>query len=210
MQAGAYQVGAGDVAGDGHRRHGPRGGVPFGVVDLLEQGDSAQPVGDRVAELAQQRGPDPRIALQALDVHHLPQGTRGVQRRGQDDLGQVEQLAQRARGGQRDPAQVVVQVEVGIDDPLRRGDRQRRDDDLLPHPDDHPAGPVHRLAQPAPVGGPVEELDTEERRPGGRVRLTPVQQVIQRAELVGLSERWRMGHSVIIVFPWNDSSGVAE
>ena len=206
-QAVAQQVAAGHVAGDGHGRHGPRGRVPLGVVDLLEQGDPAQPVGDRVAELGQQRRP---AALQALHVDRLPQRARGVQRRLQRDLGQVEQLAQRARRGQGDPAQVVVQVEVGIDDPPRRGGRQRRDHDLLPHPDHHPAGPVHRLAQPAPVGGLVQELHAEERRPGGRVRLAPVQQVIQRTELVGLPKRqWRMGHYVIIVFPWNDSSGAA-
>jgi hypothetical protein len=37
-----------------------------------------------------------------------------------------------------------------------------------------------------------------------------VHQVIQRTELVGLPERqWRMGHGLIMVFPWNDSSGVA-
>ena len=169
-------------------------GFPLGVVDLLEQGDSAEPVGDRVAELAQQRR---SIAFQALHVHRFPQGAGGVQRRGQDDLGQVEQLAQRARGGQRDPAQVVVQVEVGVDDPPRRRGRDGRHHHLLPHPDDHPAGPVHRLPQPAPVGRAVEEFHAEERGPGGRVRLAPVHQVVQRAELVG--RRRRMGHLAIIV-----------
>jgi len=199
-QAAAQQIRARHVAGNWHRRHGPRGRVPLGVVDLLEQGDTAEPVGDRVAELAQQRRPGPRTALQALDVHRLPQGARGVQRRLQRDLGQVEQLAQRARGGQRDPAQVVVQVEVGVDDPLRRRGRQGRDHDLLPHPDHHPAGPVHRLAQPGPVGRAVEKLHAEERRPGGWVRLTPVHQVIHRTEFVVRSEwRWRVAHCVIIV-----------
>jgi hypothetical protein len=64
-----------------------------------------------VAELGQQRGSSVR---QALDVHRLPQRARGVERRLQRQLGEVEQLAQRAGGGQRDPAQVVVEVEVGI------------------------------------------------------------------------------------------------
>ena len=191
-QAAAQQVVAAQVAGDRHRRHRPRRRVPLGVVDLLEQGDPAQPVGDRVAELGQQRGPS---ALQALDVYRLPQRARGVQRRLEGELGQVEELAQRARGGQRDPAQVVVEVEVGIDHPARRSGRQRRDHHLLPHPDDHPAGPVHRLAQPGPVGRLVEDLQVQERRSRGRVRLAPVQQVVQRAELVGLGDgRWRVGH----------------
>ena len=196
-EAVAQQIGTGHVAGNGHRRHGTRRGFPLGVVDLLEQGDPAEPVGDRVAELAQQRR---SIAFQSLHVHRFPQGTGGVQRRGQDDLGQVEQLAQRARGGQRDPAQVVVQVEVGVDDPARRRGRDRRHHHLLPHPDDHPAGPLHRLPQPAPVGRAVEELHAEERGPGGRVRLAPVHQVVQRTELVWLSGwQWRIGHSAIIV-----------
>ena len=100
-QAAAHQIGAGHVAGDGHRRHGPRRRFPFGVVDLLEQGDPAEPVGDRVAELAQQGR---AAALQALHVNDFPQGAGGVQRRLQYDLGQVQQLAQRARRRQRDPA----------------------------------------------------------------------------------------------------------
>ena len=50
-------------------------------------GRCRQPVGDRVAELGQQRGP---AALQALDVHRLPQRARGVERRLQRHFGQVE------------------------------------------------------------------------------------------------------------------------
>ena len=149
-EAVAQQVVAGQVARHRHRRHRPRLSLPLGVVDLLEQGDPAEPVGDRVAELDHHRSP---AVFQALDVQCLPQGARGVQRRLQRDLGQVEELAQRARGGQRHPAQVVVQVEVGVDDPARRRRREGRDHDLLPHPDDHPAGPVHRLVQPAQSAG---------------------------------------------------------
>src|SRR5262249_26381871 len=52
--------------------------------------------------------------------------------------------------------------------------------------------PVHSLAQPAPVGRAVEELHAEERGPGGRVRLTPVQEVVHRTELV-LPE-WLISH----------------
>ncbi len=193
-EAVAEQVTAAHVARHRHRRHRPRLRVPLGVVDLLEQGEPAQPVGDGVAELGQQRGP---ALFQAFHVHRLPQGARGVQRRLQDDLGQVEELAQRTRGRQRDPAQVVVQVEVGIDHPPRRRCRYRRDHHLLPHPDDHPAGPVHRLAQPGPVGRAVEDLHVQERGSGGRIRLAAVHQVVQRAQLVGLPDgRWRLvGHN---------------
>ena len=53
------QVLAGHVAGHRNRRHRPRFRVPLGVVDLLEQRDAAEPVGDRVAELGQQSGPEP-------------------------------------------------------------------------------------------------------------------------------------------------------
>ena len=60
-EAVAEQVLAAQVARHRHRRHRPGLRFPLGVVDLLEQGERAQAVGDRVAELDQQRGAGPLL-----------------------------------------------------------------------------------------------------------------------------------------------------
>ena len=55
-----------------------------------------------------------------VDDDELPQRAGALERVERDQRGQVEQLAQRARLGQGDVADVVVDVEVGIVDPHRR------------------------------------------------------------------------------------------
>ena len=76
--------------------------------------DGADAVGDRVVELLD----DGRLAVdQALDHGELPQGPRPVEALHPDRLGQVEQRAPVARRGSAHATQVVVEVEVGVDDP---------------------------------------------------------------------------------------------
>ena len=79
--------------------------------------DAADAVGDRVVELLD----DGRLAVgQALDHGELPQRAGPVEALHADRLGQVEQGAPVARRGRAHPAQVVVEVEVGVDDPAGR------------------------------------------------------------------------------------------
>ena len=67
-----------------------------------------------------------------------------------------------ASAGRRSPpapheAEVVVEVEVGVDLPARRGDRERVAPHPLAHAGDEPGAPVEQVAEPVVVGRPVEE-----------------------------------------------------
>ena len=80
-----------------------------------------------------------------------------------------------------------VQVEVGIHHPARRGRRQGRHDNLLPQPQ-HPSGGVFEPGpEPVPVRRGVEKFQRHDPRPGPRIRFAPMQQIVDRAQLVGQS-----------------------
>ena len=79
--------------------------------------DRADAVGDRVVELLD----DGRLAVgQPLDHGELPERASPVEALHPDRLGQVEQRAPVARSGSAHAAQVVVEVEVGVEDPPGR------------------------------------------------------------------------------------------
>jgi hypothetical protein len=75
------------------------------VVDLRQQGDA--------------------VAVEAADDVQLPQRTGAVERAGDDPGDLVGELAVRARGGQRELADVEVQVEVLVLDPVGMVDAER-------------------------------------------------------------------------------------
>src|SRR5205823_9277773 len=63
----------------------------------------------------------------------------------------------------RDAAEVVVDVEVRVVDPLRRRHPCRRRHHVLAQPGDQLDGATHAPAQAVEVGRPVEQGDVEER-----------------------------------------------
>ena len=79
--------------------------------------------------MQQHRGP---AALQTLHQGDGPQRAGDVQRRLQHQLGQIEDVAQFARLGHPDPADMEVEVKVRIHHPAGRGGGKGRHDDLLP------------------------------------------------------------------------------
>ena len=85
-----------------------------------------------------------------------------------EQRGEVEQLAHRARLGQRDAADVVVDVEVGVVDPRRRRQVHRGRLDPPPQPRHGPRRPLHPGPQGVEVRRAVEHRDGAERR--GEVR----------------------------------------
>ncbi len=127
----AHQVVGRQILGDRQGCFGTRFGVTLEVVELAEHLDDPDTVGDRMAHVQQLHR---ATAFESLDQHHAPQRPRDVQRRLKDHVGHVEDLAQGTGLGKPHPAHVVIEVEVGIDDPPRRGGRQRRHDDLLAQP----------------------------------------------------------------------------
>ena len=117
----AREVARRHVLGNRDRRQRSSVGVALEVVELAEQLERPDAVGDGVVHLHHQR----RRCVpfrDALDEYGLPQRPRGVERRGVEHRREVEQLADRARLGEADAAEVEVEVEVGVGDPLRRAD----------------------------------------------------------------------------------------
>ena len=98
-------------------------GVALEVEVLQRHLHTALTVGDGVVHLLQQRG---LAAAQAFDDGELPERPRAVERVERDQRGEVEELAHRARLRQRDAADVLIDLEVGIVDPQRRGEADRR------------------------------------------------------------------------------------
>ena len=86
------------------------GRVAVEVEELQRQLHAALAVGDGVVQLLDQRR---LAAAQTVDHRELPQRTGALERVAGDQAGQVEQLAHRARLGQRHVADVVVDVEAG-------------------------------------------------------------------------------------------------
>ena len=95
------------------------GCVALEVEVLQRHLHAALAVGDRVVHLLDERR---LAAAQPSMTRELPQRAGAVERVGGDQRGQVEELAHRSRLGQRDAADVEVDVEVGVVDP-RRGER---------------------------------------------------------------------------------------
>ena len=108
---------------------------------------------------------------QAVDHGELPQRPGPVEALHGDRLRHVEQVAQRAVAGGARPAQVVVEVEVRVDLPARRRDRQRVGHDALAQAGHEPRRAVEALDQPVVIGGPVEHRHRGDRRPQQRVLL---------------------------------------
>ena len=70
-------------------------------------------------------------ALDPLHEPHLPQGLRAVEALGEHAAGEVAQLLEAGRLGQRGVAHVVAGVEVRVVDPHRARLRERRERELL-------------------------------------------------------------------------------
>jgi len=115
-----------------------------------------------------------------LDEVCLPQRTAQIERRGVDRLGEVEQLADRPRLRQAHAADVVRDVEVGVDDPLRRAERQRRHDHPLSEPEHDPARPLVGQPEPVEVGHDIEERNRDHPGAAPRVVLRAKHEVVAR------------------------------
>jgi hypothetical protein len=71
-------------------------------------------------------------ALDPFDEHELPQGLRPLQRSAREVPDEVRELAQAPGRGDGGAAQVVVEVERGILDPVRLGEPERILDETAP------------------------------------------------------------------------------
>ena len=141
------------------------GGVALHVEELHRDLQAVLPVGHRVVHLLDEGTP---AALDAVDDVELPQRPGAVERIGEHRRGEVEQLAQRARRGQGDVADVVVEVDVVGVDPHRR-QAVGALLDALAQPRDEGDGPGEPATEACEVGRPVEQRDVGE----GRAKADP-------------------------------------
>ena len=129
-----------------------------------------------------QQGSGP-TALEPLDQGGRPQRPGDVQWRLQNHLGEVENLAEGARFGHPHPANMKVEVEIGIDHPAGRTRRQRRHDDLLAQSQHLAGGVVEARAESLPIRGRVENLQRHDARSRPRVGFAAMHQQVEGAEL---------------------------
>jgi hypothetical protein len=139
-----------------------------------------------VVDLREQ--PEPAVR-QAVDEVELPQGPRAVQRTGEDARDGLGEAAVVARRRDRALADVEVEVEVGVVDPVGQVDSERDVDEPAAQGReqvdalrDEPAEVGHLQPSPGRRGGIVDrEHPNVAERPGG---LDAEELGVERAELL--------------------------
>jgi hypothetical protein len=120
--------------------------------------------------------------LHPLDDGDGPQRPGDVQRGLQHHLGEVEHLTKRARRRDPHPADVKVQVEVGIHHPSWRRGRNRRSNDLLSKPKHATGRILEDTLEAVPVRRGVQDFHGHDPRPCPGVGLAAMQKYVQRIE----------------------------
>ena len=180
-------AGCGDVVSVVRRALGRVGSK---VEKFKTQLHAAFAVGDGVVQLLNERA---FAAAQTFDQGELPQRAGPVEWVGGDDAGEVEQLAKVAGLGQRNVANVVLQVEVGIVDPHRRREVGGCGLYALAKTGHHVSGALHGAHDAVHVGSLVEDGHVGKRGRQVRVFLHPPHQAFGIRHLV--VEGGRVGHS---------------
>jgi hypothetical protein len=166
-------------------------GVGLGVEGLEHQLHAAHPVGDGVVDLHDQARP---AVLEALDDRELPQRPGPVEGLHADGLGDVEQVSQAPTVGRAHEAEVVVEVEVGVDLPPRGREGQGVADDPLTEADDRAAGPLQLVPQARTVRGALQHDDGGDRAAEQRIPLDGPHELVGVAH-AGLEVQVLVGHA---------------
>ena len=139
------------------------------VDHVLQQLHHAEPVGDRMVDLHDERRP---LGGQALDDAQLPQRAVLVERPRRHPLRVVEHLATTgAPTGEPRPGVVVVDVDVRVVGPPRRGDTGLLVENPLVQAGDPRDDPLDDGVHAGAVGDRVEEPDAGDRRAQQRIAL---------------------------------------
>ncbi len=131
------------------------GSGPGAVVEGAEQGDSADAVGQGVADLEQESGPAVGEPIDQLD---LPHGPERVELLAGQDATDVENVPQRTGSGRLDPPEVERHLGMGVH-PQRPTEAERPVVDPLPEARESFDRADHRALQSSPVGRPIEKGD---------------------------------------------------
>jgi hypothetical protein len=187
----AHQIVGRQILRNGQRRDVLLGRIALEVVDVREHVHGTDAVCHRVAQVHHHR----RLAVgKALDKRHRPQRPGNVERRLRGDLGEVDQLAQRARFGQAQPPHVEIQVEVGVDHPSRRRGRQRGYHDFLAQPQHLARRAFEPRQEAVPVRGGIKDLQRHDARTRAWVCLAAVQDLVERVQFFRKTGRVEIRH----------------
>jgi hypothetical protein len=151
------------------------GGVALEIDELRRQPHAGFPVHDRVVELLQQGRARP---LETVHDEELPQRAGALERVGGEQDGEVEQLVEAARTGQRDVADVEVEIEAGVVHPRRWRQAHRAGLHALAQPRDDLRGSVQPAHQARHVGRTVEDGDVGDVGREERILLEPPEQAL--------------------------------
>ena len=143
-------------------------GIGFDVEQQSRDVHATDAIGERVVKLHHERR---LAALEPLDERELPQRPITIEARHPGLASELQDGRQRLRGRRLEPADVPRQVEIGIDDPTRRGQPQRRRHDPVPKPRRQPRAALEPLRQPIPVRAAIQQQHAHDRRPQQRVLL---------------------------------------
>ena len=136
----------------------------------------------------------PGPVLQTLHLPHLPQWTVAVEPLGHQPANESEQLGLAPRLGQGRVAHVIAEVEVGVVDPHRPAELERRDPDLLAVPRNQRelAGDVARRTHRCVGAGPSTIGDRPDVHVAHAVVLEQEERGVQRAQTIHQpSSQWR-------------------
>ena len=180
------------------RRRG--GGLALSVRQRGKDGVRPYTVGDRMMELEEER----RSAVgKPVEEPRFPQRPRAIERRLIGWRDRAEELIEVARRRNRVLAQVVVDVERGIEGPVRQGEVEGRFHHVLAEPRHRGDGTLEGMAEPSRVGTAVQH---EQHRHRGRLhwRVGPPEREILAREAkrrVGAHTRTgaRSGHPSALV-----------
>lgn len=140
---------------------------PGVVVECPQEGDSAEAVGERVADLQHECGSAPGETVDHLDLPHGPQWVELLAGQHPAD---VEHIAQRTRAGRLDPPEVERQIGMGVH-PQRPTEAERTVVHPLAETWEGSDRAGHRALQAVPIGRSVEQGDRHDRRAQDRVPL---------------------------------------
>lgn len=147
---------------------GPRRRIGREIEEVRRQLDGADPVGHDVVGDRDERGP---TTLEPLDQHEAPERAIAVEPGRRLDPCVLEQLVDRARFGQHDVPEVVVDVDHLDRHPLQRAGVERGRGHALPQRRYVVDRSADRCLDTVSVGHPVEDRHRHDRRPQQRVGL---------------------------------------
>jgi hypothetical protein len=142
--------------------------VGLAVVQQASDVHPADPVGERMVQFGHDRC---LAALQPLDDRELPQRPVFIEAGHAGLARELEHGRERLGGRGLEPADMPVEIEIGVDDPAGGRQAQRRHHDAVPEPRRLARTALKPLHEQVKVEAAIEDRDGDHRRAEQRVLL---------------------------------------